>query len=90
MIHAVPAIRTYDANARLLWLRGRVGSAPGPGLMTIVVRGTSRLGHVRFAPFEVGLRGRRTEIVDHRMIPDHPDVDNWTIHRVTFEPAPAE
>lgn len=84
------ATLTYDVNARLLWLRGRIESAPGPGLLTIVVRGTSRLGHVRYAPLEVELRGRRSEIVDHRTIPDHPDVENWTIHRVTFEPAPAE
>ncbi len=33
---------------------------------------------------EIPLRGRTTEIVDFRMIPDHPDVANWTIDRIVF------
>lgn len=81
---------SYDVNDRVLWLRGRVTGAPGPGRLGIVVRGTNRLGHVRYAPLEVELRGRSSEIVDHRVIPDHPDVANWAIHRITFEPAPRE
>jgi len=78
---------TYDVNPRLLWLRGRVQSAAVPGVLKITVRGTNRLGYVRFAPMEIDLRGRATEIVDFRMIPDHPDVDNWSIDRIDFVPA---
>lgn len=78
---------TYEVNPRLLWLSGRVQSTAVPGVLKITVRGTNRLGHVRFAPMEIGLRGRATEIVDFRMIPDHPDVDNWSIDRIDFVPA---
>ncbi|WKZ11814.1 MAG: hypothetical protein QY320_12085 [Gammaproteobacteria bacterium] len=80
---------TYDSNSRVLALRGRLQSASGPGLFRITVRGSNRLGHVRFAPMEIRLRGNRTEIVDFRMIPDHPDVANWQIDRVEFIAASA-
>ncbi len=80
---------TYDTNSRVLALRGRLQSASGPGLFRITVRGSNRLGHVRFAPMEIRLRGNRTEIVDFRMIPDHPDVANWQIDRVEFIAASA-
>lgn len=80
------ATLTYDHNPRLLWLRGRVQSAPGPGMLRITLKGSTRQGFVRYAPMEVDLRGRRTEIVDFRMIPDHPDVSDWAIDRVEFEP----
>jgi len=77
----------YDVNERLLWLRGRVQFTTVPGMLRITVTGTNRLGHVRFAPMEIQLRGRATEIVDFRMIPDHPDVANWSIDRIDFIPA---
>lgn len=77
---------TYDGNPRLLWLRGRMTLAPGPGLLQITLRGTTRLGHVRYAPMEIELRGRSGEIVDFRMIPDHPDVADWAIDRIAFLP----
>lgn len=77
---------TYDVNDRLLWLRGRVRATAVPGTLRITVKGTNRLGHVRYAPLEVRLRGRASEIVDFRMIPDHPDVANWAIDRVDFVP----
>jgi hypothetical protein len=75
---------SYDVNDRLLWLRGRVQAATAPGLLQITVRGSNRLGHVRFAPMEIQLRGRATEIVDFRMIPDWPDVANWSIDRIEY------
>jgi len=77
---------TYDVNDRLFWLRGRVRATAVPGTLRITVKGTNRLGHVRYAPLEVPLRGRASEIVDFRMIPDHPDVANWAIDRVVFVP----
>ncbi len=80
---------TYDTNSRVLELRGRLQSASEPGLFRITVRGSNRLGHVRFAPMEIRLRGNRTEIVDFRMIPDHPDVANWQIDRIEFIAASA-
>jgi hypothetical protein len=77
----------YDVNDRLLWLRGRVQASTVPGVLRITVRGSNRLGHMRFAPMEIGLRGRATEIVNFEMIPDYPDVANWSIDRIEFVPA---
>ena len=86
----VDATLTYAVNERLLWLRGRVRSAPGAGTLQIMLRGSNRLGHVRYAPMEIALRGRPTEIIDFRMIPDYPDVANWEIDGILFTPLPRE
>jgi hypothetical protein len=82
-----PCIRgtlTFERNERLLRLRGRVTSASGPGLLIITVTGTSRLGQRHYAPMEIEIRGRPTEIVDFRMIPDHPGVYRWALDGVRF------
>jgi len=76
----------YEVNARLLWLRGRVQATTVPGVLRITLTGSNRLGHVRYAPMEITLRGRASEIVDFRMIPDYPDIDNWSIDRIVFVP----
>ncbi|MEQ1800873.1 MAG: hypothetical protein ABL989_03055 [Gammaproteobacteria bacterium] len=76
----------YDVNDRLLWLRGRVQATTVPGVLQITVKGTNRLGHLRYAPLEIELRGRASEIVDFAMIPDYPDVANWSIDRIVFVP----
>ena len=81
---------SFERNDRVLRLRGRVKSAPGPGLFTVWVTGESRGGFRRYAPMEIDIRGRPSEIVDFKMIPDHPDVYEWAIERVEFaekEPA---
>ena len=75
---------TYDTNSRLLALHGRVQFAPGPGEFRITVKGTNRLGYVAFAPMEIDVRGKATEIIDFKMIPDYPDVDNWQIDHIEF------
>jgi len=77
----------YDVNDRLLWLRGRVQFATVPGLLQITVKGSNRLGHVRYAPMEIKLRGRASEIIDFKMIPDEPDVYNWAIDHIVFLPS---
>jgi hypothetical protein len=77
----------YEVNRRLLWLRGRVQFTTVPGLLQITVKGSNRLGHVRYAPMEIELRGKASEIVDFKMIPDYPDVDNWAIDRIVYLPA---
>jgi hypothetical protein len=76
----------YDINERLLWLQGRVQFATVPGLLKISVKGSNRLGHVRYAPMEIELRGHATEIVDFKMVADYPDVANWAIDRIIFLP----
>ena len=76
----------YEVNPRLCRLWGRVQTSPGRGLLRIRLTGTNRLGHTRTTMMEVQLRGKRTEIVDYKMIPDHPDVEDWEIFVVEFEP----
>jgi hypothetical protein len=77
----------YEVNKRLLWLRGRIQFMTVPGVLQITVKGSNRLGHVRYAPMEIKLRGKASEIVDFKMIPDYPDVDNWAIDRIVYLPA---
>jgi len=85
-IICIAGVLSYDVNDRLLWLRGRVQFATVPGLLQITLRGSNPLGHARYAPMEIQLRGRATEIVDFKMIPDYPDVANWAIDRIVFLP----
>jgi len=75
---------SYHSNPRLLRLRARVQTAPGPGLLRITLTGVNRQGHLRFAPFEVRVRGHYSEIIDHKMIPDYPDAQGWVVERVEF------
>ena len=75
---------SYHANPRLLQLSARVQKAPGPGMLRIRLSGANQLGHRRLAPFEVQVRGHYSEIINHKMIPDHPDVENWTVERVEY------
>ncbi|MGI9265820.1 MAG: hypothetical protein ACR2QU_12910 [Gammaproteobacteria bacterium] len=75
---------TYYSNPRLIQLNARVRSAPGPGMLRISLTGTNHLGHKRFAPFEVRVRGTYSEIINHKMIPDYPDVTGWEVIRVQF------
>ena len=75
---------SYHSNPRLLLLRARVQKAPGPGLLRIRLAGTNQQGHHRFAPFEVRVRGHHSEIINHKMIPDYPDVRGWVVEQVEF------
>ena len=75
---------TFERNYRVLRLRGRVESAPGPGTFEITVIGTTRQGYNRWAPMEIDIRGRLSEIVDYKMIPDYPEVYEWKIERIEF------
>ena len=75
---------SFDSNPRLLYLRARVQTAPGPGMLRIRLRGANELGHRRLAPIEVQIRGNYSEIINHRMVPDHPDVYEWHVDVVEF------
>ena len=75
---------SYHSNPRLLRLRARIQMAPGPGLLRISLAGANQQGHRRYAPFEVRVHGRYSEIIDHKQIPDYPDVQAWVVERVTF------
>ena len=76
----------YEVNPRLLRLWGRVQTSPGRGLLRIRLAGENRLGHRRTSEMEIPLRGRYSEIVEFKMIPDHPDVYAWNVTRIEFEP----
>ena len=83
-IACVDGSLTFRVNTRVLWLNGRLKSSPGPGTLTIRVKGTTRLGYVRYAPMEIALDGHASEIVNYRMIPDDPDVYNWEIDAIEY------
>jgi len=74
----------YQSNPRVLHLRARVQKSPGPGLLRIRLSGTNQLGDRRLAPFEVRVSGHYSEIINHKMIPDHPDVQDWAVEQVEF------
>ena len=79
---------TYYANPRLLELRSRVQQADGPGLLSIRLVGQSADGHTRRTVLEARIRGRYSEIVNNKLITDHPDVDAWRLDSISFEPGP--
>ena len=75
---------SYESNPRLLQLRARVQKSPGPGLLRIRLEGKNRQGFSRYTLLEVRVRGNYSEIINHKMIPDHPDVEGWVVERVLF------
>lgn len=79
---------TYYPDPRLLELRSRVQKAEGPGLLKIRVIGENALGHTRLTTMEVRIRGNYSEIVDSKLITDHPDVYSWRLESISFAPAP--
>ena len=80
---------TYHANPRLLELRSRVQRAEGPGLLKIRLAGQNADGHTRRTILEVRIRGDYSEIVNTRLITDHPDVYSWQVDSISFEPGSA-
>jgi hypothetical protein len=79
---------SYYANPRLLELRSRVQKAEGPGLLRIRLVGQNSDGHTRRTVLEVRIRGRYSEIVNNKLITDHPDVAAWQLESISFEPGP--
>ena len=77
---------TYHANPRLLDLRSRVQRAVGPGVLKIRLVGENADGHTRRTTIEVRIRGDYSEIVNSRVITDHPDVYSWELDSISFEP----
>ena len=75
----------YEVNPRLLRLSGRVKKTPGRGRLRIRLTGTNRLDHRRTTEMEVQLRGNLSEIVDFKMIPDYPDIENWEVVSIEYE-----
>jgi len=76
----------YEVNPRVLRVWGRVQTSPGRGLLRIRLAGTNRLDHRRTTAMEIQLRGTYSEIIEFKMIPDHPDIANWEVTSIEFEP----
>lgn len=76
----------YRPDSRRLELTGRLSAATGPGWVSLVFRGTTRGHHPASTIMEFPVRGAYSEIVDRAFIPDHPDVDDWRLERLIFEP----
>ena len=77
---------TYRSNPRMLDLRSRVQRATGPGVLKIRLVGENADGHIRRTTIEVEIRGNYSEIVNTRLITDHPDVYSWKLDSIGFEP----
>ena len=75
---------SFQPNPRLIRLRGRVRRAPGPGLLRITLIGYTRQGFRRLSPLEVRVRGNVTEIINHKMVPDFPEAESWSVQFVEF------
>ena len=60
--------------------------AEGPGLLRFRLVGENDDGHIRRTVLEVRIRGRYSEIVNSKLITDHPDVDDWRLDSISFAP----
>lgn len=77
---------TYRSNPRMLDLRSRVQRATGPGVLKIRLVGENADGHTRRTTIELRIRGHYSEIVNTRLVTDHPDVYRWAVDAIRFEP----
>ena len=68
----LPANKTHHTASELADLR------------PFALVGTTRQGDRRYAPLEVRVRGNYSEILNRKMIPDHPDAVSWAVDRVEF------
>ncbi len=76
----------YYSNPRLIELRSRVHRASGPGVVQLRLSGTDSAGATRFTTLEVTIRGRNSEIANHKLITDFPDIESWQLESVRFLP----
>jgi len=77
---------SWEPNVRLFELRGRLLATAEPGELVVTLVGHARDGSRRYTDLSVRLEGRYSEIVDERMIPDWPEVYDWTLEGVAFYP----
>ena len=77
---------TYRVNSRIVSLNARVEKQTGPGVLHITLTGTNRQDVLRLTEITVTIRGKHSEIVDHKLRPDAPDVSEWHLSSFTFEP----
>ena len=49
--------------------------------------GVTTAGFTEYAALEIEVRGRYSEILEHRMIPDAPSQTEWRLVGLDFRPA---
>jgi hypothetical protein len=76
---------TYNVNPRIVSLNARVQKQTGPGEIYMLLSGRNRQDDIRRTEIRIRIRGAYSEIVDHQMRPDAPDVSQWTLSLFTFE-----
>ena len=76
---------SYRVNPRILSLNARVQKRTGPGVIRIRLTGANRQNMQRYTEMNVSIRGTYSEIIDHKMRPDAPDVADWHISSFTFD-----
>ncbi len=76
---------TYRVNSRVISLNARVQKQTGPGEIYMILSGRNRQDDLRRTEIRIRIRGTHSEIVDHRMRPDAPDVSEWELASFTFK-----
>lgn len=76
---------TYRPNSRLVSLNARVQKQTGPGTVHIILTGSNRQDMLRRTEIRLEIRGTHSEIIDHQMVPDAPDVYEWELSSFKFE-----
>ena len=76
---------TYRPNSRVVSLNARVQKQTGPGIIRIYLSGINRREMLRRAEIVISIRGTHSEIIDHQMRPDAPDVTLWELSSFEFE-----
>ena len=76
---------TYTVNSRIVSLKARVQKQTGPGVIHITLAGTNRQDMLRRTEIIITIRGTHSEIIDHQMVPDAPDVYEWEMSSFVFE-----
>ena len=77
---------TYGPNSRIVSLNARVQKATGPGTFLIILSGSNRQEMLRRTEIRLTIRGTYSEIINHQMRPDAPDVSEWQISSFVFNP----
>lgn len=78
---------TYRPNPRIVSLNARVQKQTGPGTIHIILSGSNLQGFLRRTEIRLPIRGTYSEIINHQMRPDAPDVSEWELESFVFEVA---
>jgi hypothetical protein len=80
----IRATISYDTNSRVLHLRGRVDRTAEPGWLRLTFVGVSERNQRGSTTMEFPIRGRWSEVLDRKLIPDHPQIADWRLETMSF------